>query len=644
MLRVDRMVNNIFSLGGKVGPKAEDVAYIASDPGMEREILKGNLARLGLSFATPILQALGTWGIFHIGDTELPKWSGETAYLASRVGGGAALGVLGKVNSLANYDHVYTPFRNKFLDIPPEIRSKLNEYLVEGGIPKNLIGEHLVPRAIYDMGGLGYVPELFSALATPILQIVAAGSAVPWEIKAGLLAFSYSGLVVGPKLNKQATAREFEWNVVSGALSDSRETSGAGGEVRNTVAKKWWSDVLGKYLKSYGAESGRRGLVDLAAGLAPFFRGADLFGWVSMIQGVGLGGFVKTMDVIGQIKDKQIQGRVVALAREFCENGVFLPVEQSWDNFRKDQLASGNMVHDLNLSENVVCEFVNFVPEIGEDGPPEICGILSRGKCHMLDGRSGDGKSLFLYALRGLAKSRGNVVFRDRVGNAKSIYEFSQADLSEKIMYFTPERRGDGRRVVDEYADAFIDANKKEFDSLPVAIQRALIVPDALIERRIRDIKSAGEVIENEWESELLNELSGEEVELVSSLRTRRLEFTEKRLKYLGVNLDNIKADRKLAEVSSGMRERILLDGSTLYFLDRGPSVMVLDEAFRMVDSKTATELMGEICRRMLEIEVNKRPALVFVTNVHKDELREVVKKTLGEEGLIQMSVARGDD
>jgi len=645
MAQAERVINNIFSWGGKVAPLAEDISYIGSDESMEHEIFKSNMAHLGLALAGPILQALGTWGIFNIGNSELPKWSGEAAYLGSRVGDGTVLSVLGKITSLASYEHVFTDFRNKFLDIPPEIRLKLKEYLVEQGIPSNNAGEYAVTNAVYNLGEMGHVPEMIGVLATPILQILAVGDEVPWAIKAGLLAFSYSGLVVGPKLNENNVSREFEWNTVSRALADSRETSGAGGNLRNLVATKWWKHVIGRYLKSYGAENGTRGLVDLAAGLAPFFKQSNLFGWVSMIQGIGIGGFVRTLDITAGLGEKKIKAKIISLARAFCENGVFLPVERSWDNFRLAKLANiETKQSEAQLTKDVICYFEKFVPDLGEKSPMQISGKLRRGKCHMLNGRSGDGKSLFLYALRGLAKSNGNVTFNDLDGERKSIYSYSQAELSEKIMYFTPDRRSDGSRVVDEYADAYVDSIRADYVNLPVAVQRALIVPDSLLERRIKHLESGIAQDSNDWENDLLSELSDDELGLVKLLRRNRLDFAKSRLLNLGINLNLIEADRKLSEVSSGMKERIYLDGSTLYFLDRGPSVMVLDEAFRMVDVKTAKELMQEICKRMLEIEPDKRPALVLVTNVHKSEISKVVKTMLGKQGMIKMSVAKVND
>ena len=53
---------------------------------------------------------------------------------------------------------------------------------------------------------------------------------------------------------------------------------------------------------------------------------------------------------------------------------------------------------------------------------------------------------------------------------------------------------------------------------------------------------------------------------------------------------------------------------------------------------------MQEICKRMLEIEPDKRPALVLVSNVHKSEISKVVKTMLGKQGMIKMSVAKVND
>ena len=50
---------------------------------------------------------------------------------------------------------------------------------------------------------------------------------------------------------------------------------------------------------------------------------------------------------------------------------------------------------------------------------------------------------------------------------------------------------------------------------------------------------------------------------------------------------------------------------------------------------------MVEICKRLLELPVELRPAMVWVSNVHKKEIREEITRMLGGGAIVDINVGK---
>lgn len=619
--RLLSVADDIFTLRGKVAPRAKDIAYLASNPNLEEKVVKYRLEYLANGMLAVALSAAKTWGAFNLGQ------GGEVSYASGRIGQ-AAKEVYWHPRKFGWYESVYGPMQQGFMTIPPEIRDKMEEYLISHGVPENRSNSDNITYIVHQARESLATVDLLANLALPIVNLMAAGDKVPLLAKFLIGAASYTGLLLGPGMAKEYSQSNFEWNVTQTVTKTSREANGLGRK-RWQIGKDWLSDNLKRFARYYQREQILFNMNDVLSGVAVLLKRTGAFGLVNMIDGA-LGGFSGMYNSLSGLDVEKRNALIIKLAREFCEGSIYLPTEGSWDVYREKKLKES--VGTMPDSE--VCRFVGFQAQIKDRIGTEINGSLSRGKVHLVEGASGEGKTVFLYALRGLVESEGNVYFNDG-SESKSIYSFDHDELKRRVIYYSPDdARGKGYRVVDMYADEFLHLNPDAASK--TWIGRALSVDDALLERWLD-----GQT-DNSWESGAFDKLSLQERDQVRELRLKRIALVDSRARSLGRNMENIDAMKPMAELSSGMRERIMLD-RVLLALDKGIDVLVLDEPLGRVDPDTARHLISEICRRLAMVPADKRPAIVLVSNVHKLEIREEVEKILGKDGLSILDVRKKD-
>ena len=618
-------MDDVMTLRGRIAPRARDVAFIASIPEVGRKIVEYRLKYYALKLGNLGLMGMRTWGAFSVGN------GGEWAYAAGRAGG-IVDSIYWRREQLKFYDEVYDLVFNAYFQIPPEIRNKIDEHMIQGGVPENKVGPYFLTNVVHGIRGGILTADLVADLATPAIQVLVSGERLPIEWRFGALALAYLGLAVGPALADNLQRANFEWHVVRSTAKAARENGGFGEVSRLQVVQGWARSNMQRFIHHYLVEGILTRMGDVISAAAVMSRRSDLFGLVNMAEGIA-GGFVGILGTLNGLKGARVESAAFEMARHFCDEDVYLPNETVWDKFARER----GSIENCELEPDEICRLVDFRSIGSNKDSTSVNGSLRSGKVTLVEGGSGDGKTLFLYAMRGLARSEGEVFFRTNLG-CRSIYNMSQKELKRRIAYYSPdEYSGKGLRLVDVYTDIFLDKNPKVLDDVYLA--RAMSVEDVLLERQIeRMTKKVSGTLENPWEEGLFN---GVDLGRLEEWRLKRKEFVAECVRKLGRNMEGIDPQTSLAKLSSGMRERVLLDRVLGALKSGGVEIIVLDEAWGRVDPDTARQLVVEICKRLLELPVELRPAMVWVSNVHKKEIREEITRMLGGGAIVDINVGK---
>lgn len=613
---------------------AQDMADIAGIPKMEEKIVLYRAANLAHHVIEMAGQAKKTNGAFNI-----LKPEGLFNYAAATI---ALFGnsMLSTMDDWRYYPDVWIPFAYGFDSIPDEIIEKMESHLILNGIPKSLIPLRPLKDLNWEYNHLP-VLDLLQTILTPAVQMLAVDERYPVYLKTIALGLAYSGLLFGYFMQRVSRDISHEHQTARGILDESGASRAQDYE-RKEIAMNWLyrNAERRKYLYLFRTFFSK--IPELfALGTLIVNKGEDALG-VSTAAITSLQALVDGAGLVESLTKQKLDTRIVGLAAEYLQNGPYLANDLAWKRWAskaKERYRSQKIDDD---DPDILYELKDFQAEIGDAVSKPITATIKAGHIYHITGESGAGKSIFLYALRGLARNRGLAYIRNR-GTLRPLEQVNQKELGFDIAYYTVEgKSGKGQRVVDLYMDNWFESQGKTIKKLSVA--EAMILPDASLERQLFTIwmqlfKSRTDGLEPlnyyginpdtnipSWESNLFGRImSLEDFKLICQLRLQRIEYAKSKLAQMGTAMD-FDPRKPVEELSTGMRARAILDNA----VSSGANLIILDEPFGNIDSGNVSRLMEKWCDKMKQS--NKKFALAYVSHTHNDIVAGIVKSYLGED------------